>query len=102
LTYNSDANADGTTCDEAAVCGNGIIEVGETCDGSDLNGESCENLGFDGGTLACNAESECQSYDTSGCTSSVCTLGQLGDRCEANADCCSDKCKGKPGSKVCK
>lgn len=31
-----------------------------------------------------------------------CTLGQKGDSCTANNQCCSGKCKGKPGSKTCK
>ena len=31
-----------------------------------------------------------------------CTLGQPGDSCTSNSDCCSDKCKGKPGQKTCK
>jgi len=31
-----------------------------------------------------------------------CELGQKGDPCNDDADCCSGKCKGKPGSKTCK
>lgn len=30
-----------------------------------------------------------------------CPLGQPGDSCAVNSDCCSSKCKGKPGSKTC-
>lgn len=30
-----------------------------------------------------------------------CTGGQSGDPCSANSDCCSNKCKGKPGAKTC-
>ncbi len=48
------------------VCGNGIIESPEVCDGSNLGGETCQSQGFDGGTLAC--ASNCLSFDTSGCT----------------------------------
>jgi hypothetical protein len=48
------------------VCGNGIIEVGEMCDGSDLGGETCSDQGFLGGTLACQAD--CQAFDTSACS----------------------------------
>ncbi|MFQ5719133.1 MAG: S8 family serine peptidase [Acidobacteriota bacterium] len=32
----------------------------------------------------------------------TCNLGQIGDSCTSNADCCSNKCKGKPGAKTCK
>jgi beta-lactamase superfamily II metal-dependent hydrolase len=38
------------------------------CDGIDLAGQTCASQGFDGGTLACNAN--CGSFDTSGCSSS--------------------------------
>lgn len=36
------------------VCGNNIVEYGEDCDGSALDGQTCESQGFDGGTLSCN------------------------------------------------
>jgi hypothetical protein len=32
----------------------------------------------------------------------TCDLGQPGDSCTSNGDCCSGNCKGKPGSKTCK
>jgi len=32
----------------------------------------------------------------------TCNLGQIGDSCSSNADCCSGTCKGKPGSQTCK
>lgn len=32
----------------------------------------------------------------------ACQLGQAGDPCSANSDCCSNSCKGKPGNKTCK
>lgn len=46
------------------ICGNNIAEFGEDCDGSALDGQTCESRGFDGGTLSCNPgcgfnESEC-------------------------------------------
>jgi hypothetical protein len=44
------------------VCGNGIAESGEQCDGSDLGGQTCEGLG---GTLSCKADC---TFNTSGCT----------------------------------
>lgn len=46
------------------ICGNNIVEFGEDCDGSALDGQTCESRGFDGGTLSCDPgcgfnESEC-------------------------------------------
>jgi hypothetical protein len=56
------------------VCGNGIIETGEQCDGGNLGGASCTSLGFTGGTLACSGSC---TYDTSGCTTGGCTTQTL-------------------------
>ncbi|MBC8072591.1 MAG: hypothetical protein IAG13_29990, partial [Deltaproteobacteria bacterium] len=46
------------------VCGNGAAERGEACDGGDLSGSSCFDLGHDSGTLGCL--DDC-SFDVSGC-----------------------------------
>jgi len=51
---------------ENAVCGNGNLDPGEQCDGSDLNGLSCSELGFSGGTLSCTGSCV---FNTNGCTS---------------------------------
>jgi hypothetical protein len=34
-------------------CGNGVIDAGEVCDQSNLNGESCATQGYAAGTLRC-------------------------------------------------
>ncbi|MBU1410736.1 CotH kinase family protein [Myxococcota bacterium] len=53
-----------------AQCGDGVRTAGETCDGDDLGGQLCTDLGaFSGGTLACAAD--CLGYDTSGCVSGL-------------------------------
>ena len=39
--------------------------------------------------------------DDPDCGGGSCPLGQPGDSCSVNGDCCSNKCKGKPGSKTC-
>jgi len=48
------------------VCGNNIKETGEQCDGVDLGGQSCQSLGYTGGTLSCKPSCE---FNTSACTS---------------------------------
>jgi len=63
----SDHDGVGDACEgQGGYCGNGILEpgLGEQCDGQDLGGLNCPQLGFDGGDLACDAN--CR-LDTSGC-----------------------------------
>ncbi len=48
----------------ATVCGNGVREGGEQCDGADLGGATCASQGFSGGTLACKGNC---AFDTAGC-----------------------------------
>lgn len=52
--------------DEPPVCGNGRVEApSEVCDGLLLGSATCEQFGFTGGSLACNAT--CDGFVTSGC-----------------------------------
>ncbi|MBU1219457.1 hypothetical protein KKF34_18615 [Myxococcota bacterium] len=52
-------------------CGDGLLNGFESCDGTELNGATCTsiNLGFVGGTLACNGDC---SWDLGGCQAPVC------------------------------
>ncbi|MCA9681706.1 MAG: hypothetical protein KC457_05890 [Myxococcales bacterium] len=52
-------------CMESPSCGNGNIDGNEQCDGGNLNGYTCADLGYSGGTLACDPVT-C-TYDASGC-----------------------------------
>jgi hypothetical protein len=60
------------TCE---VCGDNQQQVGESCDGADLGGSTCEALGFDGGVLLCNDSCE---FDTLMCTTSASTGDESG------------------------
>ncbi len=60
-----------TTTDTGGACGNGVIDDGEQCDGGNLGGFSCADLGYSGGTLACDPVT-C-TYDASGCTTDTTT-----------------------------
>lgn len=47
------------------VCGDGVIDAGEDCDGSQLGGQACADVGnFTGGTLACAGDC---AWDVSAC-----------------------------------
>lgn len=67
-----------------ATCGNGSLDPGESCDGSDVDGFSCEDLV--GGESGCSGSVSCDDacgFDLSGCNCSC--LGDLD--CEVQIDC---------------
>lgn len=68
------------------MCGNGVIDPGETCDGANLNNKGCADFPnlYGGGTLACNPD--CKAYDFGEC----CLV--KGQGCLNNKDCCSNMC----------
>lgn len=72
------------------VCGNGVREGGEQCDGADLGGLTCLDRGCGGGTLAC--ATDC-TFDTSACSGcpvcgdGVCDPGETCSTC--SSDCIS-------------
>lgn len=82
---------DTSMCEPAPVCGDGVKNAMENCDGVDLGGETCVTQGFDMGALACSAQ--CQ-FNTAGC-SDVCKLKN--EPCNGPTDCCNTGC-GKGGS----
>lgn len=64
----------------APLCGDGFInQVGESCDGSELAGQTCESFGLGAGTLSCS--SDC-TFNTTGC---------------AAAPSCGDGVRNRPG-----
>jgi cysteine-rich repeat protein len=71
-----------------SVCGNGVAESDEACDGTDLDEQSCSTVGFETGTLACDS---CN-FDTRACTGTErCTDGRDNDGDRKN-DCFDDDC----------
>lgn len=88
-----DSNGDGVGDACNSGCGNGVRESGEQCDGTDLGGASCQSLGFDGGTLSCNANC---TLNTSGCTDCGNGVRESGEQCDGTdlggATCGSQGC----------
>jgi len=73
------------------VCGDGVVEVGvEACDGADLGGQTCADLGFDGGELGCVVDT-CM-HDTAACT--ACGDGEVdpGEGCDDGNVVAGDGC----------
>lgn len=71
-------------------CGDGVRNGPESCEGGDLGGQTCNGLGFSGGTLSCNANC---THNTAGCVNMVCGDGQCSpgeDDCTCPEDCPED------------
>ena len=80
LGCNSDCTFDTSACTTGTgVCGDGILDVGEQCDGTNLNGHTCVTRGFGGGELGCS--SLCR-FDTSGCTNCGNDVIDDGEECD--------------------
>ncbi|MCA2981240.1 MAG: VCBS repeat-containing protein, partial [Myxococcaceae bacterium] len=81
-------------------CGDGVVDEGETCDGSNLGGQTCQSLGFERGQLTC---ADCRLVTT--LCSKRCGNGVLdpGERCDGalgvsacttwGANRCADDCQ---------
>lgn len=63
------------------VCGDGVVEDIEECDGLNLHAETCFTLGFSSGMLACTLNC---TFDKSGCFRQGCGDGivQNGEECD--------------------
>lgn len=83
----ADNDCDGSIDEGCFVCGNGVIEPGEQCDGSDLGGASCIALGYTGGALACSMTCN---LDTSGCTTCPDADGDGFPRADCGGGDCDD------------
>jgi hypothetical protein len=101
----------------APTCGDGVLDTGEECDGTQLGSFTCQDFACTGGTLACTASC---TRDLSGCTGcgpiscnsdAQCSSGQYCDQdedmdgvrecvtkknngisCAENNECASDNC----------
>jgi cysteine-rich repeat protein len=81
----------GTSGEDAgpAVCGNGIAEGSEGCDGTDVRQQTCVSYGFESGSLSCV---DC-SVDVGGCVGTEnCADGRDNDADQA-IDCADVNCK---------
>jgi len=67
LACKDNCRFDVSRCELTAECGDDVAASPyEPCDGSDLDDQTCESLGFFKGTLACMED--CAAFDTAGCT----------------------------------
>ena len=108
LTCTSSCKISTSYCSAPSACGNGIINAGEKCDGSNLNGETCETVIGSGstGTLFCQAN--CSGFETSRCTApATCGNGivEPGEACDGehlnDKTCVTEVGSGSVGTLTC-
>lgn len=102
-----DVYAAGLVAGTPRICGNGILEPGEPCDGDNLGNRTCSRVGCDAGVLTCLPD--CSGFDTSQCTGcpqcgdGVCDLGENCSTCpddcisQSAAECGNGKCETADG-----
>lgn len=82
----------GTGNNTPATCGDGAIDLGEECDGTDMGGATCDSMGLGAGSLSCT--NECL-LDASGCAvQPTCGDGHIGpgEECDDSNDMPLDGC----------
>jgi cysteine-rich repeat protein len=97
LSCRANCTVDGGGCvTKGVTCGNALLDAGEQCDGQNLGGQDCTDLGFGSGTLSCNPNC---TFDADGCAAAVCGNGQVegGEQCDdgnaAGGDGCDAACQ---------
>ncbi len=81
-------------CDRPSLCGNGMIDPGEVCDGSELDGVGCVDRGYLGGTLACAPD--CLGLDEAACLRADGEPCLQDDQCDGGL-CLDETFNGFPG-----
>ena len=89
----------GWTLNNPAVCGNGLREGAEECDGADLGGATCGDISCSGGSVSCTASCTLDYSSCSGCP--VCNFNGICEIGEDCGNCASDCISGTSGGASC-
>ena len=78
-----DSSESAASCATDCGCGNGVLNAGEDCDGTDVGDATCESVAQHGGTLGCNADC---TFDVVGCDQYMCGDGIVdpGEECDGS------------------
>lgn len=86
----TDADLDGADGTSDPVCGNGVKEPGEECDGADLGGASCDSLGQGEGQLSCTNDCHYDFGDCALCGNGVADPGEDCDGSDLRSTTCAN------------
>ncbi len=84
-----DCTFDLASCESFGRCGDGVLQgmYSEECEGSNLDGQSCESLGFHAGTLRCGTDCRFVTADCDGRCGDGVVQSEAGELCDgANFD----------------
>jgi subtilisin-like proprotein convertase family protein len=70
------------------VCGNGVIDPGEVCDGGQLAGATCVSEGLDGGSISCASDCTLDLSECVGCGNGDADPGEECDGADFGAVTC--------------
>jgi Lamin Tail Domain len=73
-----------------SVCGNNIIEDGETCDGTSLGGLTCVTEGQSGGVISCNTDCSINIDNCTADCTNECNIGDSSCDLQILSDCVLD------------
>ena len=89
LSCSTECTLDTSACvgEPVAVCGNGVIEEGEECDGEALDGATCQTFEFDDGVIGCAPDC---TFNTDFCRNFECGDGVIEGDEECDGDAFGD------------
>lgn len=106
-SVDASSDDDPTTVDSAPepVCGNGIVEDGEACDGDDPGSTTCRSLGHDSGTVLCRDDCTADDSQCTDCGDGIVQPTEVCDGSTGMQTCadlgwfggtlvCADDCQG--------
>lgn len=79
-TSTTDEPTTSSTTEAPELCGNGVLDENEVCDGDKFGGKTCLDFGWTGGKLSC-------SDDCNAISQAACCQG-AGSTCSGNMQCC--------------
>jgi cysteine-rich repeat protein len=86
----SDDDSTGNNNNTVDLCGNGSIDFGEDCDGTDIDGQDCDSLGMTGGDVTCTATCTFDLSTCTGCGNGEIEVGEICDGPALDGQTCAD------------